>query len=61
MKRPVIRTMASEQGSAMVVALLVLVLLTILGMVMIQTTTTELKITRNDRVVKDHFYTHPDA
>ena len=56
MKRPVIRTMAGEQGSAMVVALLVLALLTILGMVMIQTTTTELKITRNDRVVKDHFY-----
>ena len=56
MKRPIIMTMAGEKGSAMVVALLVLALLTILGMVMIQTTVTELRITRNDRVVKDHFY-----
>ena len=56
MKKPIIRTITGEQGSAMVVALLILVVLTILGMVMIQTTTTELQITRNDSVVKDHFY-----
>ena len=47
-------TLASEQGSAIIIAVLFLVLMTIIGVTMIQNTTMELQITRNDMVIKDH-------
>ena len=47
-------TLASEQGSAVIIAVLFLILMTIIGVTMIQNTSMELQITRNDMVIKDH-------
>ena len=47
-------TLANEQGTAIIIAVLFLVLMTIIGVTMIRNTTMELQITRNDMVIKDH-------
>ncbi len=46
----------NEQGSAIVVALLALVLLTIIGVAATQNSITELAIVRNDLLYKDQFF-----
>ena len=49
-------TMASEQGTAVIIAVLFLILMTIIGVTMIQNTTMELQMVRNDMVLKDHLH-----
>ncbi len=51
-----ISTINNEEGSAIIIAVLVLVLLTILGTSATQTTIIELEIVRNDLVHKDQLY-----
>ena len=47
-------SLTNERGSAIVIAVLFLILMTIIGVTMIQNTSMELQITRNDMVIKDH-------
>lgn len=49
-------TLASEQGSAIIIAVLFLVLMTIIGTTMIRNTTMELQVVRNDMEIKDHLH-----
>ena len=49
-------TLASEQGTAVIIAVLFLILMTIIGVTMIQNTTLELQIVRNDMVIKDQMH-----
>ncbi len=54
---PSVRLMLQTQsGSALVVTLLVMVAVTILGIMSINTSTVELKISRNEREVRETFY-----
>ena len=46
----------NEEGSAIVVALLMIVLLTIIGVSSTNTTSVELQIVRNDHIYKRNFY-----
>ncbi|KPJ75100.1 MAG: hypothetical protein AMJ54_15865 [Deltaproteobacteria bacterium SG8_13] len=56
MNRYLKSTLASEQGSAVIIAVLFLILMTIIGVTMIQNTTLELQIVRNDMIIKDHLH-----
>ncbi len=47
---------AYENGSVLVIALVILVLMTVIGMVATNTTTTDLMIAANDREFKQNFY-----
>ncbi len=46
----------NEDGSAIVMAMLILAVLTILGISSINTSTTELQIVRNERIYQQNFY-----
>ena len=46
----------SQQGAALIVAIMILLLLTILGIYAVTTSTLETKIAGNERVLKDAFY-----
>jgi hypothetical protein len=48
--------LANEKGSAIIVAVMILVLLTIIGMAATQNSNTELKITTNSQLYKMAFY-----
>jgi hypothetical protein len=54
--RNLTNTLTGEQGSAVIIAVLFLVLMTIIGVTMIRNTTLELQIVRNDMVIKDHLH-----
>ena len=49
-------TLASEQGTAVIIAVLFLILMTIIGVTMIQNTTMELQVVRNDLIIKDQMH-----
>jgi hypothetical protein len=49
-------SLADEDGSAMVIALIVLAVLTIIGIFAINTSTTELQIVRNEQIYQINFY-----
>jgi Tfp pilus assembly protein PilX len=51
-----ISTLKNEDGSAIIIAILILVLMTIIGTSATQTTVVELEIVRNDLVHKDQLY-----
>ncbi len=53
----IIRTLDNENGSIMVLVLMILALMTILGTSATTTTVTELQIVRNDVAYKKNFYT----
>jgi hypothetical protein len=55
-KRLRILTLRSQQGAALVIAIMILLLLTILGIYAVTTSTLETKIAGNERVLKDAFY-----
>jgi hypothetical protein len=55
-KRLSILTLRSQQGAALIVAIMILLLLTILGIYAVTTSTLETKIAGNERVLKDAFY-----
>ncbi len=46
----------SQQGAALVIAILILLILTVLGIYAVTTSTLETKIAGNERVLKDAFY-----
>ena len=49
-------TLADQQGSALIIAVLFLALMTIIGVTMIRNTTMELQIVRNDQIIKDQVH-----
>lgn len=49
-------TLTDEQGSAVIIAVLFLILMTIIGVTMIQNTTLELQMVRNEMVIKDQVH-----
>ena len=49
-------TLASEQGTAVIIAVLFLTLMTIIGVTMLQNTTLELQVVRNDMIIKDQLH-----
>ena len=55
MKR-MISNLNNEEGSAIVIALIILVLLTMIGIVSTDNTVIELQIVRNDAIYKQNFY-----
>lgn len=55
MKR-IISNLNNEEGSAIVIALIILVLLTMIGIVSTDNTVIELQIVRNDAIYKQNFY-----
>jgi len=48
--------MDNEQGSTLILALILISVLTILGLTSINTTNTEYQIVRNERIYQDNFY-----
>lgn len=46
----------SQQGAALVIAVMILLILTVLGIYAVTTSTLETKIAGNERVIKDAFY-----
>jgi hypothetical protein len=46
----------NEEGSVIVIALLALAVLSIMGVASINTSTTELRIVRNEQIYQSHFY-----
>jgi hypothetical protein len=55
-KRVGILTLRSQQGAALIIAIMILLLLTILGIYAVTTSTLETKIAGNERILKDAFY-----
>ena len=51
----------NEQGSALVLALILLAVLSIIGFSSVDMTTTELKIVRNERIYQNNFYNAESA
>ncbi len=48
--------LSNEEGSALVLALMLMAVLTIIGFSTVNTSTTEFKIVRNERIYMDNFY-----
>lgn len=57
----VFKTGRNEEGSALVLALILLAVLSIIGFSSVDKTTTELKIIRNERIYQDNFYNAESA
>jgi Tfp pilus assembly protein PilX len=55
-KQTILVPLANEEGSALVLALILMAVLTLIGLSTINTTTTEFKIVRNERIYLDNFY-----
>ena len=55
--KTLIKPINNENGSAIVLALIILAVLTIIGISASTTTTIELKIVRNERILQQNFYT----
>jgi len=51
-----IGSLQSQQGAALIIAVMILLILTVLGIYAITTSTLETKIAGNERVLKDAFY-----
>jgi hypothetical protein len=51
----------NEEGSVIVIALMILVLLTLIGTSATQTSNVELRIVRNDIIYREHFYSAEGA
>jgi Tfp pilus assembly protein PilX len=49
-------SLQSQQGAALVIAIMILLILTVLGIYAVTTSTLETKIAGNERVLKDAFY-----
>jgi len=54
--KKIISTLNNEEGSAIVIALIILVLLTLLGTVSTNDTVIELQIVRNEAIYRQNFY-----
>lgn len=55
-KKIKILDLQSQQGAALVIAIMILLILTVLGIYAVTTATLETKIAGNERVLKDAFY-----
>ena len=55
-ERFLIVNLQSQQGAALIIAIMILLILTVLGIYAITTSTLETKIAGNERVLKDAFY-----